>query len=549
MTTPTISSEHNTLPFHGLLRLLLALLVPLANATAAGNGDSGAAIRPIANEMEVGVAFLPGSLRPFTQIGHTAFLLNAQIFASPLRFDADNRPAPYLAERWSVADDERSVTLHLVADARFHDGAPVTSDDVAFSLLALRDRHPWRDVYAPIAGVETPDPLTAVIRLKHPHPALAEMLSPRFCPILPRKHYGESGDRAKGDGERLPVGSGPFRVVNMDLPQRIELARFDGFFRPGLPRLDRIGFRSLDAAQDPILQLTHGRVHLHSLLYEGQPGFQELRRNPTITLRNRESSLINPSVSLALNLKRKPLDDPRVRQAMAMAIDRERAVKVISAGRDAPRPLPIARQSPLFTDIPNPYPFDTERANALLDEAGYPRDEKGTRFSVTLDAIPADESVLAAADYYAYELQRLLGIEVIPHRSLSVSEWLGRLIKGDYQLNYWVLFDWNDPLFSIHRVFRSAPEGGSRYPFTNNMGYSNPQMDEWLDQAGAAIDPRQRRALYANIQRQLLQDLPVIGLTGFDLFSAHHRDLLGFDGNAWGVLAPYDEIHWRGDGE
>lgn len=519
--------------------LTLLLLVSLAHAA------SGADTRPIDNKMEVGVSFLPGRLDPFTQIGHSTFLLNAQIFASPLRFDAENRPIPYLAQRWSVSDDERSVTLQLVPGARFHDASPITSDDVAFSLLALRDRHPWRDVYAPIESVETPDPLTVVIRLKHPHPVLAKMLSPRFCPILPRKHYGPAGGQAKVDDGHLPVGSGPFRVTKIALPQRIELARFEGFFRPGLPRLERLGFTALGETQDPGLLLAHGRLHVFLLLYEGHPAFAEVRDNPAMVLDNRQSQLINPGVSLVFNFRHEPLNDLRVRQAIAMAIDRERAVQVISAGRDWPKPLPIPRGSPLYTDLPDPYPLDPERANALLDEAGYPRNDAGIRFSLTLDAIPAGEAVLAGADYYAYELQRLLGIEVIPYRSSSVVEWVTRLVKGEFDLNYWPILDWGDPMFSIQRIFRSPPEGGSRVPFSNNMGYSNPRVDALLDQAAREVDMQQRRTLYAEVQRLLLEDVPMIGLTGFDLPSPHHRDLLGFEQNAWGVFAPYDEIHWR----
>jgi peptide/nickel transport system substrate-binding protein len=286
------------------------------------------------------------------------------------------------------------------------------------------------------------------------------------------------------------------------------------------------------------------------MLHQSHAGFQQLQQDPAITRHDQESRLINPGTALVFNLNHKPLDDLRVRRAIAMAIDLDRAVRVMSQGRDDyPKFTSIGAWSPLFTKIANPNPFDPERANALLDEAGYVRNEQGIRFSLTLDALPVDKSLLAGADYYAYELQRLLGIEVVHHRSPSVAEWAGRLIKGEYALNYWAIFDWNDPYFSLHRLFHSVPEGRSRLPFTNNMGYSNPLVDQLLDQAGAEIDQERRRALYAKIQRQLLEDLPVVNLIGFELPSFYHKDLVGFNENAWGVLAPYDQIRWRDGGD
>jgi peptide/nickel transport system substrate-binding protein len=118
----------------------------------------------------------------------------AQIFASPLRFDKDWNPEPYLAETWSFQDDGRSVLLKIRAGATFHDGKPITSEDVAFSIMTIKANHPFQSMFAPVERVDTPTPQIAIIRLSAPHPAILLALSPPFCPIIPKHVFGDGQD-------------------------------------------------------------------------------------------------------------------------------------------------------------------------------------------------------------------------------------------------------------------------------------------------------------------------------------------------------------------
>jgi peptide/nickel transport system substrate-binding protein len=86
----------------------------------------------------------------------------------PLRYDENWNPQPYLAEKWEIAEDGLSVTLHLVKGTTFHDGKPITSEDVAFSVMTVKEYHPFHSMFAPVEKVETLDPQTAVIRLNKP---------------------------------------------------------------------------------------------------------------------------------------------------------------------------------------------------------------------------------------------------------------------------------------------------------------------------------------------------------------------------------------------
>jgi len=130
-------------------------------------------------------------LNPAVQSGVATAVPGTQIFASPLRFDANWRPQPYLAKSWEMAADGRSLTLKLVEGATFHDGKPITSEDVAFSVMTVKKYHPFQQMFAPVSSVETPDAHTVVIRLSRPHPALLLAMSPALCPILPKHVFDD----------------------------------------------------------------------------------------------------------------------------------------------------------------------------------------------------------------------------------------------------------------------------------------------------------------------------------------------------------------------
>ena len=175
------------------------------------------------------------------QSGAATALPSTQLFASPLRFDDKWNAQPYLAERWSLAADGKSLTLNLRKGAVFHDGKPITSEDVAFSIMTIKANHPFSSMMGPVEKVETPDPLTAIIRMKVPHPAIVLAMSPALCPILPKHIYGDGQDIKSHPRNSVDVvGSGPFKLVEFKAGQRTVLERFDKFFLPGKPYLEKL---------------------------------------------------------------------------------------------------------------------------------------------------------------------------------------------------------------------------------------------------------------------------------------------------------------------
>ena len=139
----------------------------------------------------------PRHLNPAVQSGIATGEPGAQLFATPLRFDENWNPQPYLAKSWEISTNGLSVTLNLVKDATFHDGEPITSEDVKFSINTIKANHPFKTMFASVKDIETPDKHTAVIKLSKPHPALLLALSSQLGAIIPEHIYGDGQDAKK----------------------------------------------------------------------------------------------------------------------------------------------------------------------------------------------------------------------------------------------------------------------------------------------------------------------------------------------------------------
>ncbi len=208
---------------------LAALAVPLLGLP---QGHAEGAEAPLV----IGTNQVPRHFNGAVQSGIATGMISTQLFASPLRYDDKWNPQPYLAKSWEVAPDKLSVTLKLVTNAVFHDGHPLTAEDVAFSIGVIKANHPFQTMLEPVSAVETPDPHTVVIRLSRPHPALLLAMSPGLMPILPKHVYGDGQDIKSHPANLKPVGSGPFKFVEYKQGEAVQLERFAKFFLEGRPR-------------------------------------------------------------------------------------------------------------------------------------------------------------------------------------------------------------------------------------------------------------------------------------------------------------------------
>lgn len=477
------------------------------------------------------------------QSGVATAMPSTQIFASPLRFDDKWNAQPYLAEKWTLAPDGKSLTLNLRKNAVFHDGKPVTSADVAFTIMAIKANHPFQTMMGPVEKVDTPDPHTAIIRMNTPHPAIVLAMSPALCPILPKHIYGDGQDlKNHPRNSKDVVGSGPFKLVEFTPGQRVVMERFDKFFLPGKPYLDKVIMNISPDASTLMLGLERGDIQMLPLMTLPTE-LRRLKDSPQVNLTPKGYEGIGAINWLAFNLERKPLSDVKVRHAIAHAIDKKFITKALMGGFAVPADGPIVPSSPFFSDDIARYPTDLKKAAALLDEAGHKPDADGTRFKLTIDYLPGvDDQQKIVAEYVRTQLKKV-GIAVEVRASADFPSWAKRMATHDFDMSMDLVFNWGDPIIGVHRTYLSS--NIKPIVWTNTQSYNNPKVDELLNTAGGLLDPTQRKAYYATFQKIVTEDLPIDFINIVPYHTATSKKVGNVPTTIWGPLSPLDEVYLK----
>ncbi|MDR1546207.1 MAG: ABC transporter substrate-binding protein [Deltaproteobacteria bacterium] len=531
-----------------LRRFFLSFAFPLAVAlalTLAAGQRASATQEHTKGVLVLGVESVLRHFNGAVQSGSATALPGSQIFASPLRYDEHWNPQPYLAESWSVSEDGLSVTLNLVKTAVFHDGQPVTSADVAFSIGAIKKHHPFQTMLGAVDRVDTPDPHTAVIRLSRPHPALLLAMCPGLMPILPKHVYDTGGNLVEHPANLKPVGSGPFKLVEHVPGEHYVLEKFDQFFIPGRPLLDKIVVRVLPDGNSLILSLENGEIDGIPLLDDVR-AVQRLEKNPDVQVTAKGFEGIGPLNWLAFNTKKPPLDDVRVRRAIAFAVDRKFVLEKLMLGRVAPAYAPISPGSPLSTTDVEHFDVDLKAAEELLDLAGHKKGPDGVRFGLTIDYEPDVEFLQRnVAEYLRSQLKKI-GVAVTVRAEADFPAWANRISNHDFDLTMDTVYNWGDPVIGVGRTYLSSNIRPG-VMWSNTQQYVNPKVDELLDAAAVELDPAKRKALYLEFQKLVVSEVPIFFLNVVPYFGAYRKGLEDIPETIWGPLSPLDQIHWQGE--
>lgn len=434
--------------------------------------------------------------------------ISAKITEGLLRFDDRFAPQPLLATAWSVSADGRRYRFTLRRNVRWHDGQPFTSADVAFSLQELQRVNPrGRGTLAQLERVETPDAHTAVLHLKAPAPYLLRSLSSAESPIVPR-HLHAQGPEAAARNAAAPVGTGPFRFRQWVRGSHAELERNPDYWDAGLPYLDRLIYRfSADPAAIAAALETGAADFSTSVSLND---IARLSKHPRLHAQALPSAYLNNIAAVEFNLGNPHFAHAQVRRAVAHALNLDFLNKAAYQGLAQPLATPVPPAlAPWHDATLRPYAHDVDRANALLDQAGFARGQGGRRFSVTLDYFPT-ATLKLVADYVKAALSRV-GIHVTV-RSQDLGGFVQRVYKQrdfDFEVNgLGALFD---PTAGVQRLYASA-DAGKGIPFVNASGFRNAQADDLLAQASLETDEARRTALWHRLQKIAMDELPLLPL-------------------------------------
>lgn len=516
---------------------LLRKIVGVAAFAASALVAPGAFAQDGGGTLVIASTQVPRHLNGAVQSGIATAVPSTQIFASLLRYDEGWNPLPYLAKSWEVSDDGMTVTFQLVEGARFSDGQPVTSEDVAFSIMTVKENHPFKSMFAPVERVETPSPDTAVFKLSKPHPALFLALSPALAPILP-KHVFDNGEDMKSNSRNSsPIGSGPFVLEEFTPGEAIVLKKNPNFFIEGRPKLDEIIIRIIKDPSALLIAMENGEADMYPFIADSQ-SINRLKKVDRLAITDQGYAGVGPINWLAFNTASEKLSDVRVRQAIAYAVDRNFIVKALHRGFSKPQRGPIIESSPFFDPTIPAYDVDLDKARALLAEAGY-----ADGMDLTVDYIPGPkEQQQSVAEYLKSQLKKI-GINVTVRAAPDFPTWAGRVANHDFELTMDVVFNWGDPVIGVHRTYLCS-NIRKGVIWSNTQSFCNEKVDEILNAAAVETDFEKRKALYAQFQQIVAQDLPIYWINSLPYHTAYDKRLQNPPVGIWGTMHPMDMVSW-----
>lgn len=520
----------------GFIAAAMAMLVTVgaASLTQADEPKSG-------GTLVIGTTQKARHLNPAVQSGIATAVPGTQIFATPLRFDANWEPQPYLAESWSISEDGKSITLKLRANAKFHDGKPITSEDVAFSLQTVKDNHPFKSMFAPVTGVDTPDPQTAVINFEKPHPASLLAMSSALLPIIPKHVYGDGQDPKSHPANNAPVGSGPFKFVEFKPGEYIILEKNPDYFIEGKPYLDKIIIKNYKDLTSLALAVDKGEINMYPFL-AATKDITRLKKNDNLVVTDKGYEAVGPVNWLAFNTNNQYLKDKRVRQAIAYAMDRDFIINALLGGQSKAATGPVVPGSPFYAAGVNKFDVDLDKANAMLDEAGFPRGDGDMRFKLTIDYIPGSAELQKnVAEYLKSQLKKV-GIDVELRASPDFPTWAKRVGGHDFDMSMDIVFNWADPVIGVHRTYLcdNIKKG---VIWSNTQSYCNEEVDKLLNAAGSELDQAKRVELYNKAQEIIVDEAPIAFINVLPYHTAYSKEIGNPPVTIWGTMSPLDEVY------
>jgi peptide/nickel transport system substrate-binding protein len=521
--------------------LLLAVLALVAAACGdsttdtTGAGDTTTATAPggttTGGTVRIGWGGAPADLNPGNGVLAEDYTLYELVYDTPIAIDLEGNYIPELATDWTVSEDGLTWTLTLRDDALFHDGTPVTSDDVKYSIEIFRDYEDWGGFLGGYAyyftSVEAPDPTTVVLTTDEPLGAFeAQMV---FMYIVPKHIWEQNEDPVAFTNDEM-IGSGSFKLAEERQGEFVRLAANADYWG-GAPLIDEAVFQTFENADARVQALINGDVDMiteypntaiatltaaaNVKVVQGAPLAPELR--------DIFFNVVEPDncPEDAVCSGHPALRDVQVRRALAHGVDKQQMIDIGLLGLGDPGLGLVPTGLPqFFADdlVAQDYAFDITEGENLLDAAGYAdTDGDGTR------ECPAGDECGPTGDL-TLRLNFPTDIDEAPRLAELLKGWWGELgvaveITGldsdtltsvccptfDYDVIIWGWGSDPDPGFLLSVLTCDEVSTG-----TSETGYCNARYDELFYEQGVTTDPAARRDIIIEMQQITLEDVPYI---------------------------------------
>ncbi len=468
--------------------------------------------------------------------------ITANIFNKLLKYDKNLDLEGELAKSWNVSEDQKTITFKLKPNLKWADGKPLTSADVLYTWQLVTDdktQSPYASDYQLVKKAEAPDAQTFSVTYDKAYaPALDSWSGLQILP----KHLLEGKDLHTTAFARNPVGSNYYKLDSWVTGENLKLSRnLTSVLGPA--NIDHLVTRIIPDNSAQFLELMADNIDSMSLdpikYSRIIPARPELKEKLALY-----KELGNSYTYLGFNLKHKPFDDKRVRQAINYAIDKQEIIDGVLLGLGEPVASPYKPGTRWSNPALKPYPYNKAKAIALLKEAGF-TDSNGDGI-LDRDGKPLSFEILTnqnkEREKTAVLVQRRLkdvGIEV-KIRSIEWASFISRFIKtGDFDA---VILGWGlglDP--DQYTIWHSSQQKPGQFNF---IGYNNPKVDHLLEAGRLELDPDKRMKIYHEFASALLEDSPIVYLSaGYGLMAINKR-VYGIDSPAPPAGIGYNTEKW-----
>lgn len=462
---------------------------------------------------EPGVLYLrlntnPTTLDPALIVDVTGATIAAKLFNCLVRFDHSLNLQPDLAERWEISPDGISYTFHLRPGVRFSTGREVVAQDFKYSFERLLNRatrsprvwvldrlqgaRAFQEGRAPeVSGIIVKDTYCLELRLEKPFGPFLSLLSLTNAAVVPR----EEVERWGPDFSFHVAGTGPFVLERWEHGRELRLRANPRYFE-GPPQVRGICYRILPEDLTTLVEFETGNLDCIRI---PAPELRRYLSHPTWKHQVVEQPGLN-IYYLGLNCQKPPLDDVRVRQAITLAIDREKMRTSVYERRGilASGPVPPLLM-PAGSPPPEGFPFDPGRSRTLLQEAGYPR---GFSLPITITNAPETLDLVEVVQHYLEQV----GIKVTIMQ-LEWSSFKEAVAKGEtsaFWLSWWA--DYPDAENFLYPLFHSSNWGAGG----NRVFYRNPDVDRLIEEAQQEPDATRRMQKYHEAETRIVRDAPAV---------------------------------------
>lgn len=442
--------------------------------------------------------------------------IQALIYDSLLTYDDKLALTGQLATSWDVPD-ARTFVFHLRQNVKFHNGDVMKASDVKFSFNRMLDKKlasPWASFFEDITSIETPDDNTVKVTLAKPNAGFLAAVA-AYITV-----YDEAWVNAHPEGlQRIENGTGPYALGVWTPNTSVTLNKFKDYWGAPGPYLDSVVFKVIPDAASRLAALRTGEVQFLSV-FEPEFAAQLSQMETAGQIKTAKVLDLNYHM-LGFNTKRKPFDNPLVREALQYAVDRKAILDSAALGQGAVCGILSPAMATWAT--PNdqfpPYTRDVNKAKQLLTEAGYPN---GFTFHIMAPSnFPTDVN----SALIIQEQLKEVGVTAV----IDKTEWgdyVNNWVKKDFDTFVGYNGDWTDPDLAMYAALHT---GGS----TNAFSYSDKNIDQLLEQGRNTADPAARKTIYDQIQKQLVKDGPMIYTFAIYHYYAVSPKLAGFAANPW----------------